>query len=381
MKIFFDVRPIFSPITSGIPQYVRHLTKELIKQKKPDYEYLFFVNSFRSYKSEMPELNGFQKINFGISNRILTLSTFLFSFPKIDKLVKADVFYSFHFDNLSLLNKNSRILTIHDLSFLYFPHFFNLKRNVWHHFQNVEKQIKEAGKIITVSHFSKETILEKFKIKEEKVEVVYPGVSSFFRKINKDDEGLKNFIREKNINYPFILNVSTIEPRKNHLGLIKAFKMLKTKKTFSDLKLIIVGGKGWKYKEIFKYVEKNDLKDDVIFWGEAKNEELLYLYNLASLFVYPSFFEGFGFPPLEAQAIGVPVLSSSRTSLKEVLGDGALFFDPFKIYEIEEALEVGMLNTSLREELIEKGFQNVVKFKWEKTAQNILEIIENFKNA
>lgn len=378
MTIFFDARPLLSKIKSGIPEYAKNLTKAIIELNQiKNYQLLFFANNYHNKNISSHLISPKQVINFRFSNKLFILSNFLFSLPKIDKMVPADIFYSFHFDILSLSSPQKRILTVHDLSFLYFPEFFNWKINIWHKVQKLKKQLQEAGQIITVSNFTKNTILERYKIDEDRIKVIYPGISSTYFKLNKDDPTLKVFQKTKKIDYPFILNVSTIEPRKNHLGLFEAFRLLKTKKKFKDFKLVIVGEKGWKYKDIIKYVFEHRLEKEIIFWGKAKEEELLYLYNLSTVFVFPSFFEGFGFPPLEAQSCGTPVISSSRTSLPEVLGDSAVFVDPYKVYDLENALEEVILNENLREGLIEKGLKNVVKFKWETTAQEVFRVIEN----
>jgi glycosyltransferase involved in cell wall biosynthesis len=376
MKICIDIRSIFSKIKSGVPLYTENLIKELIKINKIQKrnEFLFFINSFK--KQNIPDFLEKEKtVNFYIPNRILNVIGYFFSFPKIDRIIDADIFYSTHMDIFPLADEKKHILNIYDISFLYFPEFFSIKKRIWQKAQKIEKQIKYARKIITPSEFTKKTIIDFYKINENKIEVVYPGISDLYQKIENEND-LKKFKESFGINFPFILSVGTIEPRKNYPEIIEALKLIKTKKRFSDYKLIIVGAIGWKYKNILKMASQKSVKNDIIFWGRGKDEELLYLYNLADLFIYPSFFEGFGFPPLEAQICGTPVIASNRSSLPEVLAKSALLVDPYKVYELADTICEILDNEKIRKNLIASGYQNSSKFKWNEAATKILKIIE-----
>jgi len=376
MKIVIDTRSLQINFISGIPEYTKNLIENLIEIDKEN-EYIFFVNHFSKKIKTLPHfILQKQLINFGFSNKLLNFSSKIFNFPKIDFLTKADVFLSPHFNLLAFANPSKHIMTIHDLSFVYFPEFFSLKKNIWHFFQGIKKQLKTAGKIIAVSNFTKQTIIERYKIKEEKIWQVYPGISNLFTSLDKNDENLRKFQIKYKINFPFILNVATLEPRKNHIGLIKAFKLLKTKKTFKNYKLIIVGNFGWNYKEIVKKINEN--KNDIILLRNVSYKDLLFLYNLADLFVYPSFFEGFGFPPLEAQKCNIPVIASNRTSLPEVLNKSAILIDPYKTFDLTCAMEFVLNNDKIKNKLIEEGKKNSLRFNWQTTAFNTLKIIKTY---
>jgi len=169
----------------------------------------------------------------------------------------------------------------------------------------------------------------------------------------------------------FILYFGTIEPRKNLIGLIKAFELLKDK----SIKLVIAGTKGWLYQDIFKIASQSKRKKDIIFTGFVKEEDKPYLYNLAQSFVYPSFFEGFGFPPLEAMACGIPTIVSANSSLPEVVGDAALMVNPKNIDELAWAMEESLVNNQLRERLIKKGLTQAQKFSWQRCAQQTLKVL------
>jgi len=178
----------------------------------------------------------------------------------------------------------------------------------------------------------------------------------------------------KKYNLPdrFILYFGTIEPRKNIIGLIKAFELLKRKR---PVNLVIAGAKGWLDKDIFKTANQSKQARDIFFTGFIEEVDKPYLYNLAELFVYPSFFEGFGFPPLEAMACGVPTIVSNVSSLPEVVGRGALMIDPYHIDELAWAMETVLTDNMLKEKLIEKGISQAKKFSWKKCARQTLKVL------
>ena len=202
--------------------------------------------------------------------------------------------------------------------------------------------------------------------------MVHLGVESRFRPINNvEDFRLKNNLPSK-----MILNVGTLEPRKNVVSLIKAFEKLK-QKGYKDYKLVIAGEKGWLYKQIFKEVEHRDLKKEILFLGVVKDEDLPMLYNCADMFVYPSLYEGFGLPPLEAMACGIPVITSNTSSLPEVIGDAGIMVDPGDVNSLCEAMYNVLTDKELRCQMSKKGLKRAKLFSWEKAANEILEIYDD----
>lgn len=381
MKIFIDIRPLYARILSGVPEYTRFLLKNIVKAA-PNEEYALFANSFKGEPENLltvKEIPKSEMLNFGIPNRLWDLSSRFLDLPKIDKLVKADVYFSPHFDILPFKDPRSHVLTIHDLSFISYPEFFPWRKNFWHWRQNYKKQINEAGRVVAVSDFTRGDILDKFRLDDNRVVRIYPGVNDRYRKLPTNDEDLAEFKRKESLDHPFLLHVGTLEPRKNAVGVIKAFSLLKGSGKFKNLKLVLVGSKGWLYDEIIKEADRSPYRNDIRFWGRASEEELLYLYNLASVFAYPSFFEGFGFPPLEAQASGTPVVASDRSSLPEVTGKSAILVNPFKVYEIALAIEGILLENKTRDELIDLGYANVKRFNWSETAAELIGVLRETK--
>ncbi|MFH1388123.1 MAG: glycosyltransferase family 1 protein, partial [Patescibacteria group bacterium] len=231
-------------------------------------------------------------------------------------------------------------------------------------------------------------------IDSEKIKVIYSGVGKQFRPNVIASEAKQSCGKNKiatssrlNVRTPrndmtdkyylpdkFILYFGTIEPRKNLIGLIKAFELLKDK----NIKLVIAGTKGWLYQDIFKTASQSKRKKDIIFTGFVKEEDKPYLYNLAQSFVYPSFFEGFGFPPLEAMACGIPTIVSANSSLPEVVGDAALMVNPKNIDELAQAMETVSNDNKVRDQLIKKGLKQALRFSWEKCAQETLKVLTGF---
>ena len=208
-----------------------------------------------------------------------------------------------------------KIISIHDLSSLLFP-TYNLGGSIsWRIFG--KKTIDNVDKIISVSESTKRDIIHFFGCPEEKIQTIYHGKDEIFFPIS--DMKKRQFKLHYNLNFPYILSVGVLQPRKNIPNLIKAF--YKFKKMGMAHKLVIAGGKGWQFKDIFKTVQELHMQNEVIFTGFVPYEELPALYNAAELFVFPSIYEGFGIPVLEAMACGVPVITSNSSSLPEIVGD------------------------------------------------------------
>ena len=370
MKIFIDARSVYAQIISGVPEYTR-LAITAMASRFPSEEFLFFANRSKAKLKKNPlenEIKG-EWLNFGISNKIWSATNRLLGLPKIDKLIHADVYWSPHIDILSFQNPQRHALTIHDLSFVFYPEFFTWQKNFWHWRQNYDRQIKEAGRVIAVSEFTRQTIIDRFRLDERKVVRIYPGLDDFYRPKTGESETIKR-------KYPFLLHVGTLEPRKNAIGAIRAFNIIKQSGHFKDLKLILVGARGWLYQRILAEIDRSPVKNDITVWGKATREDLRNLYRQAAAFVYPSFFEGFAFPCLEAQISGTPVIASNRGPLEEVLGTSALLVDPWKIGDLALAIESVLLDNKVKEHLIEAGRKNAERFQWQTTAE---ELIKTFR--
>lgn len=249
----------------------------------------------------------------------------------------------------------NKIMALYDLAYEHHPEWFSYS---FHKVYStlIPIGLKNSKKIITDSNYVKHDIVTTYKIPEEKIQVIYAAPSDMFQD--------KSLAREK-----FILTVSSIDPRKNLKSVIQAYKQLNT-----DYKLVIVG----KRNHIFSNMDLKEEMDDtnINFTGYLSDQELIDLYNRAEIFIYASFFEGFGMPPLEAQACGCSCIVSNKTSLPEVYRDSVHYCEPTSLESIEAAMFEMINNLELRLQLREKGFENVKRFSWDTSSEKLKQIIE-----
>ena len=265
------------------------------------------------------------------------------------------------------------VLTIHDLITLNFPQFCQFK-SVLYFRLFLPNSIKKATKIIAVSYKVKEDILRRFNIYPDKIEVVYQGVNPIFKKIR--DKGILSKTRDKYyLPDQFLLFVGNIEPKKNLVRLIKAFDILR-KTTELKHKLVIVGKKGWKYNSVFKTIYKLKIGNEIIFTGYVPEEDLPAIYSMADLFVFPSLYEGFGIPPLEAMACETPVLVSNKGALPETTGGKCLQVNPYDINDIAKGINTLLTDEALRTKTIENCKKWVKDFTWERAARQTIKVYE-----
>ena len=408
MNIGIDIRILGKKRRTGVEDYTINLLSHLLSLDR-SIRYRLFYNGVRKPKLNYPflKLPNVKIKRFRIPNRILDLFLRFLRFPKLDKLLgppageagRVDIFLSPHFLLAPVSKKVKTIVIFYDLSFIRFPEFFSLSKLLWHKFIYPKKQAQKADLIVAISESTKQDLINLYGIKEEKIKVIYPGIDKKFKPIEKDNPNLDKVRKKYNLPDNFILYFGTIEPRKNILGLIRAFEQLKKqphlegrvewlgfegrvksdKRDFFDflgLKLVIAGTKGWLYDEVFEEVKKSQFQKDIIFTDFIDEEDKPYLYNLAQAFIYPSFFEGFGLPPLEAMACGVPTIVSNKSSLPEVVGQGAIMINPYNIDEISLAIKEILENKDLREYLIKRGLERAEEFNWDRTAKQFLEIME-----
>ena len=381
MKIGIDIRTLMDIQYSGIPEYTLNLIKEILKLDKKN-EYKLFYNSGKDISDKIPKLasNSAEIIKTNYPNKLFNnVMQRVLGMPKIDQLLGVDLFFMPNIGFISLSSQCKKIITIHDLSFLRFSEFFSLKRRAWHSIVNVKKMLNQFDKIIAVSNSTKNDLISLCNVKEEKIKVIYHGVGSEYKEIEPSSQRLNEVKKKYALPDNFILYLGTLEPRKNVEGIICAFNELKRKnKNLENFKLAIAGGRGWKAGNIFKAWNKSKYKDDIIFLGYVDSADKVYFYNSAALFVYPSFYEGFGLPPLEAMACGIPVVCGFASSLPEVAGDAAVMVDPYDINSIADAMEQILTDNELKNDLIKKGLAQAKHFSWEKTAIEYLDLFKNF---
>jgi glycosyltransferase involved in cell wall biosynthesis len=262
------------------------------------------------------------------------------------------------------------VLTIHDLAFLRYPNRFRPERRGYLAAMT-RCSARRAKRIMTDSASTKRDVVELFRVPAEKIEVVYPGTDEVFRP--RDRGEVAEFRRRRRLPETFILYVGTLEPRKNVDLLIRAYALL-MQRGLTDSTLVIGGGRGWMFDRIFAEVERNALADRVLFAGYIDPEELPLWYGAASVFVYPSLYEGFGLPALEAMACGTPVVASDSSSLPEVVGDAGMLVDPNSPDELADRLAEVLQSTARREQMAAAGIARAASFTWAGAARQIEQV-------
>lgn len=365
MKIAVDVRSLSGKNLTGVGHYLYNSLNNLIAQDQNVIWYL--VNSGLKKKSlDLPTGSNIFVKNLKIPNKIINTSGLLSFGPSIDDVLDKDIDLLW-LPNINFFYKKKNIpfiLTIHDLSFLHSHSFYSLKRKIWHRLLGVKKLIEQAKALVVVSENTKRDIIRFFSIAEDKIFVVYPGVD--YQKLSTDEA--KKITANLALPEKYFLFVGTLEPRKNVSGLIKAFDLLHEQ--YPDFELVLVGGRGWMYKGLLREIRRRKY---VRYLGYQKNPIKDAIYKLSYAFIWPSFYEGFGFPPLEAMAHKKPVISSYKTSLPEILRQHAIYIDPYNISDMFRAMKMLVEDRHLYLSMITT---NAEILNWEKQSQDILAIFK-----
>jgi glycosyltransferase involved in cell wall biosynthesis len=262
------------------------------------------------------------------------------------------------------------IITIHDLAFLLYPQF--LTKGSARYYGQIDQAVRHTDHIIAVSESTRRDIVRLLGVPEQMITVIHEAPRRFFHEL--PDVDVKARLQKRfGLERDFLLFVGTIEPRKNVPTLLSAFQQV-LDHYHAGVDLVLAGAPGWLTDEAYGLVGRLGLGERVHFLGRVSDEELVWLYNAARLLVLPSFYEGFGLPPLEAMACGVPVIVSNVSSLPEVVGDAGLLFDPTNVDELTVAIWRLLSDEPLRREMIEKGFRRVTCFSWERAATETLEL-------
>jgi glycosyltransferase involved in cell wall biosynthesis len=258
------------------------------------------------------------------------------------------------------------VVTIHDLSFVHYPqNFQSLKRLYLQFFTRLS--VRRARRVIAISENTKRDVVQQYGISPDKVDLVYYGLDPSFRPLPADQ--IAHFRAERRLPERFILFVGTLEPRKNVVRLIEAYAQLPADRP----PLMLIGGKGWLYDDVYARVEDLDLAGEVEFVGYVPGEDLPWWYNAADIFVYPSLYEGFGLPPLEAMACGTPVVSSMVSSLPEVVGPGGLLVDPTDTGALASAMEQLLTDRDAHDRIEAAGLAQAKTFSWQEAARRTVD--------
>lgn len=368
-KIGIDAR-FYGTKGKGLGRYVQKLIENLEKiDGHSDRQYFVFLKK-DGYHDYQPQAKNFIKIQadyqwYSISEQLY--------YPFFLQQFKLDLMHFCHF-NVPLLYHRPYIVTIHDLILFHYPTIKNTTLNRFFYYAKllayqmvIRSAAAKATLIIAVSEFTKKDIEKNLAESSGKIKVTLEA-PSYLTKTDDEDHATK--LQKYAIMKPYLLYVGNAYPHKNLKKLLQAFHQIKVE--FTDLKLLLVGGSDHFYQQLEAFIEKEKIQD-VVITGYVTDKELQAIYQSAVLYVFPSLYEGFGLPPLEAMANAVPVISSNRTSMPEILADAASYFNPENINSMVTAIKNGLNDETLRRQLILKGNKRLQRFSWQRMAEQTLD--------
>ena len=377
-KIVVDATPI-TPQPSGVGLYVANLIDHLWQlQLSEKFELgIVYQPSFKnwvqrnlSFPESLQRYSESYFLPFPVRITNFLLKNLPQAFPLwLEKYTHyPDIFHGTNF-NVFPYQKSLKVITLYDLTFLRYPEYVD--RVVANYTPRVKQCLQWTDLVITISESTKQDAINYLQISPEKIHVTplasryYPNYLSV-----EKQEQIKQSC-EYNFNQPYILFISTIEPRKNITALITAFNYLKQKYKIEH-NLVLIGKKGWRYEPIFQAIAESTYQNYIYHLDYLSDDLVALFYTLAEVFVYPSHYEGFGLPVLEAMKLGTPVITANSSSLPEVVGDAGLLINPDDPIELAEAILQVISNSQLQQDLIIKGQKRAEKFSWHKTAKETL---------
>ncbi len=363
MRVGIDARLVYYS-KAGIGQYIIHLAKGLAKLDTPGDSFLLLQS--RKDRTQIISNNNFSRVSLWtpshhwLEQPALRVETATLG---LDLLHSPDFIPPFR-------RPYKSVITVHDLAFLLYPQF--MTRESARYYGQIDHAVRSTDHIIAVSEATKQDLINLLGVPPDKITVIYEGCNPSYHPIERAEAAA--FVRERfGLEANFIFFISTIEPRKNVPTLLRSYRWLKDHYQRPE-KLVLAGSKGWLFEEVDRTIHELNLENDVVLIGRVRDSEVNYLYNAASMLVYPSFYEGFGLPPLEAMTCGTPVIVSNIKVMPEVVGDAALLIDPHDVEGLGAAMHRLLTDESLRRDLIAKGLKRAAHFSWEQAARETLAV-------
>ncbi len=350
---------------AGIHNYIYKILDN-IPLAEPNWEYTVFLAN----KARLEAKYGFKakRSHWPTDRRIVRILWEQSVWPIVAKFGKFDLLHSMAFV-LPILGKTPSVVTVYDLSFIHFPENFPKLQQTYLYSQTA-RSCRKARRVITISEASRQDVHKLLSVPLENIDVVAPGVEQIYRPYPTGQ--IEEFRIEKGLSRNVILHVGTLQPRKNIPLLLRAVAEIGR----SDVDLVLVGGKGWLYEQIFDLVGQLGLTEQVHFIGYVPDEELPIWYNLASLLAFPSVYEGFGLPVVEAMACGTPVVAARSSSIPEAGGSAALYFEPGNMKELTGHMTAILENPQLADELGEVGKKQSRRFSWERAGRETAQVYQ-----
>jgi glycosyltransferase involved in cell wall biosynthesis len=372
MRIGIDAR-FYGSIGKGLGRYTEKLIQNLEKIDTQNQYFIFL--SQEGFEQYHPQSGNFKKIL--ADYKWYSLEEQL-RMPTLLNKYQLDLVHFPHF-NVPIFYRKKFVVTIHDLILLHFPTLrgttldpFLYWFKFWMYKIVIRFAIKRSEKIVTVSEFTKRDIIANYFINPQKISVTYEACDDFCNWLpEKEDQVLKKYAIMK----PYLLYVGNAYPHKNLEKLVSAFHELRKK--ILDIHLVLVGKEDYFFKKLKERIAEKNQGAGIIFTGFISDAELDIFYKNALIYVFPSLYEGFGLPPLEAMARGVPVISSDHPCMQEILGKSAFYFKAKNEKEITKKLIETINNSELRKQLIQKGYAQIKKYSWRLMAEKTLHIYQN----
>ena len=373
MRIGIDIRHLTDPQPAGVGGYTRQLLEALFRLDQTN-EYILFATGSRRTLARLPKFDfpNVQMVAVAMPNKLLNARIALTERPYLENILKEKIDVWLFPNHNFIATKLPYAIMVHDLSYEIFPEFFTLKSRLRHRL--ARRIIKNANAIFCPSTSTKQDLMQIYKINEGKIHVTPLATT-------EAGHGGPAYTTLE-IPKRFILSLATLEPRKNQISIIEAYEAYRDQ-TRDQIHLVIGGGAGWKSQRLTKVAKRSKYASDIHLIGYVSEEQKIELYKKAEIFVFPSFYEGFGLPVLEAMNYGVPVITSHTSSLPELTDNAALLIDPFNVNDLFVGIMELMRSKELRETLKAAGLKRAQDFSWDKTAQKTLEVFSNvtFRNV
>ena len=389
MRIGIDIRHLTDPQPAGVGGYTKQLLAALFRLDQKN-DYVLLATGMPSTLRRLPSFDApnVTVMTVPVPNKLVTGAIALSRHPNLEALIpkekKPDAWF---FPNHNFIaTRLPYAIMVHDLSYEIFPEFFTLKSRLRHGL--ARSTIKNATTILCPSWSTKQDLMGIYGIDETKIVVTPlateqpplnplllppPPNPSSGRRGDTAPGPHPEWLPKR-----YLLSLATLEPRKNQLSMIEAYEAYRDQ-THDDVALVIAGGKGWKSAATLRAAKKSRYAKDIHLLGYVDEGQKAELYRRAQVFVFPSFYEGFGLPVLEAMAAGCPVIASHTSSLPELVGDAGLLIDPYNVNDVTMAIKLVLTSDRLRTDLIHKGLRRAENFSWEATDKQTLEVLQSLK--
>lgn len=375
MRVAIEIQPVLDRHLTGVGWYTDNFIRRIKNFARKDEKFYLLGMDFYGKAGELAEClspnvelrtNGL--IHYGIYRRIWKFIPFV-DYGTFFK-TKADIFHFFNFVSPPYV-KGKIVITVYDMVYKVFPETME-KANYAKLDQNLRRSCEAASAIVTISENSRKEIIEYMDVEADKIYIIPPGVDCLQYRPLKDEKEFLSIKAKYGLPQDYFLYLGTIEPRKNIESIVEAFRIYRDRG--GKNRLVIAGKKGWMYEKVFELVKQYGLENYVIFPGYIDEADKYLIYGGAKAFLFPSLYEGFGMPPLEAMACGVPVITSNTSSLPEVVGDAGLMVEPMDVESLAHHMKRLEEDEELCEKLIQKGIERAGNFTWENSVKKLMEL-------